>query len=225
MIAYQMATIPVTVFNQNCTLIWEPATKRTAIIDPGGEPGRLIDTINRLGLMPEMILLTHGHLDHAGGAKALKGVIDAAYAEIGRPPVPILGPDIRDTFLLETIEAQASHFGMAGLRNVMPDRFLVEGEVIALGDMRFEVLHCPGHTPGHIIFVERSIRLSFVGDTLFHGGIGRTDFGYGDYDALIAAIRDKIMPLGDDMAFICGHGPGSTIGVERDSNPALQGNI
>ncbi len=225
MIPYQTATIPVTVFNQNCSLIWEPGSRQAAIIDPGGEPGRIIDAINRLNLKVELILLTHGHLDHAGGAKALKGVVDAARLAAGQEPVPLLGPDVRDLFLLDTIEAQASHFGMTGLRNVHPDRFLVEGEVIELGQLRFEVLHTPGHTPGHVVFVERQIRLSFVGDTLFHGGIGRTDFGYGDYDALITAIRDKLMPLGDDMEFVCGHGPGSTIGVERASNPALQGNL
>ncbi len=222
---YRTAIIPVTVFHQNCTLFWDPATKRTAIVDPGGEPGRIIAALNQMELKPEMILLTHGHLDHVGGAKALKGVIDEAYAEAGRPPVPLLGPDVRDTFLLDTVEAQAAHFGMAGLRNVRPDRFLEEGEVVELGPFRFEVLHCPGHTPGHIVFVERTIRLAFVGDTLFHGGIGRTDFGYGDYEALIASIRDKLMPLGDDMAFICGHGGGSTIGEERRTNPALQGHV
>lgn len=225
MIPFKTAIIPVTLFKQNCSLIWEPDTMQAAVIDPGGEPGRIIDAINRLGLKVELILLTHGHLDHAGGAKALKGVIDAARTEAGESPVPLLGPDERDIFLLDSIEAQAAHFGMSGLRNVRPDRFLTEGEVIEFGNLRFEVLHTPGHTPGHIVFVERQIRFAFVGDTLFHGGIGRTDFGYGDYEALMAAIRDKLMPLGDDMSFIPGHGSGSTIGVERQSNPALQGNL
>jgi len=223
--AFKTAIIPVTLFNQNCSLIWDPATKVTAVIDPGGEPGRIIDAINRFDLKVELILLTHGHLDHAGGAKALKGVVDAARAELGEAPVPLLGPDERDAFLLDSIETQAAHFGMTGLRNVRPDRFLTEGEVIELGELRFEVLHTPGHSPGHVVFVEKQIRLAFVGDTLFHGGIGRTDFGYGDYDALMTAIRDKLMPLGDDMSFICGHGPGSTIGAERLGNPALQGNL
>ncbi len=225
MIPYEIATIPITVFNQNCSLIWDPATMQAAVIDPGGEPGRIIDLLNRLALDVSLILLTHGHLDHAGGAKALKGVIDEAHAKTGKPPVPLLGPDARDAFLLDSIEAQAAHFGMGGLRNVRPDRFLVEGEVIEHGALRFEVLHTPGHTPGHVIFVERQIRLAFVGDTIFKGGIGRSDFPYGNWEALITAIRDKIMPLGDDMAFICGHGPRSTLGAERISNPALQGNL
>ncbi len=225
MTQFELATIPVTVFNQNCSLIWDPATMQAAVIDPGGEPGRIVDLLNRLDLDVSLILLTHGHLDHAGGAKALKGVIDEAHARQGKPPVPLLGPDLRDAFLLDAIEAQAAHFGMSGLRNVRPDRFLVEGEVIEHGALRFDVLHTPGHTPGHIIFVEKTIRLAFVGDTIFKGGIGRSDFPYGDGDALIAAIRDKIMPLGDDMSFICGHGPRSTLGAERVSNPHVQGRL
>ncbi len=223
MIPYEIATIPVTVFNQNCTLIWDPATMQAAVIDPGGEPGRIIDLLNRFGLDVTLILLTHGHLYHAGGAKALKGVIDEAHARAGRPPVPLLGPDARDAFLLDSIEAQAAQFGMGGLRNVRPDRFLTEGEVIEHGALRFDVLHTPGHTPGHVIFVERQIRLAFLGDTLFKGGIGRTDLSYGSHTELIGAIRDKILPLGDDMAFICGHGPRSTVGAERLTNPMLEG--
>lgn len=222
MSAFRYAVIPVTVFRQNCCVVWETATQRAMVVDPGGEPGRIIDTINRLGVKPELIVLTHGHLDHAGGAKALKGVFDAARAEAGLGPVEIVGPDVRDRFLLESIETQAAQFGINGLRNVTPDRYLVEGETVPLGALRFDVLHCPGHTPGHVVFVEQTQRFALVGDVLFRGGVGRTDFSYGDGEALLRGIHDKLLPLGDDMAFICGHGEGSTIGVERTGNPFLQ---
>lgn len=220
--AYQLAVVPVTVFRQNCTILWDRATRACAVIDPGGEPGRIIDTLNRLELLPEMILLTHGHLDHAGGAKALKGVIDEARAKLGLAAAPLIGPDARDGFLLDSIEAQAARFGITGLRNVTPDQFVAEGEVIALGGLRFEVLHCPGHTPGHVVFVEAAERLALVGDVIFKGGVGRTDFDYGDPAALLEAIHTKLLPLGDDIGFVCGHGDGSTFGAERVGNPFLQ---
>lgn len=220
--AFQVATIPVTVFRQNCTILWEPESRRTAVIDPGGEPGRIIDALNRLDLLPEMILLTHGHLDHAGGALALKGVIDAARASGGLAPAPVIGPDARDAFLLESIETQAASYGITGLRDITPDRFLSEGETISLGALRFDVLHCPGHTPGHLVFVEKTQRFAFVGDVIFRGGVGRTDFAYGDGPALIRSIHEKLLPLGDDISFVCGHGEGSTFGAERVSNPFLQ---
>lgn len=225
MSVFQLATLPVTVFRQNCTIVWDSETRQTAVIDPGGEPGRIIDTLNRLDLMPEMILLTHGHLDHAGGALALKGVIDAARLSAGLAPAPIIGPDRRDLFLLESIETQAARFGIGGLRNVMPDRWLAEGDVITLGRLRFDVYHCPGHTPGHIVFVDPSAKLAFVGDVLFNGGVGRTDFDYGDQVGLISSIHDRLLPLGDDISFICGHGDGSTFGAERATNPFLQQSV
>jgi hydroxyacylglutathione hydrolase len=218
---FRTAIIPVTVFQQNCSLIWEPDTRRGAVIDPGGEPGRILDAISRLGLEVEAILLTHGHLDHAGGAKALKGALDAIRTEQGLPPVPLLGPDMRDQFLLEGIETAQAAFGMTGLRNVLPDRWLVEGDTVEIGRMRFDVLHVPGHSPGHVVFVEATRRFAFVGDTLFRGSVGRTDFAYGDAPALIGGIREKLLPLGDDIGFTCGHGPGSYFGTERRSNPFL----
>ena len=220
--AFQIATVPVTVFSQNCSILWEPESRRAAVIDPGGEPGRIIDALNRLDLLPEMILLTHGHLDHAGGALALKGVIDAARASGGLPPAPVIGPDARDVFLLDSIEAQAAAYGISGLRNITPDRFLTEGETIELGALSLDVLHCPGHTPGHLVFVEKTQRFAFVGDVIFRGGVGRTDFAYGDGPGLIRAIHEKLLPLGDDIIFVCGHGEGSTFGAERQSNPFLQ---
>jgi hydroxyacylglutathione hydrolase len=223
MTEFRMAVVPVTVFQQNCSLIWETATMRAAVIDPGGEPGRILDTMNRLGLKVEQIWLTHGHLDHAGGAKALKGEIDAARAAAGLPPAPILGPDERDRFLLDGIEAAQEAFGLRGMRNVTPDRFLAEGETLALGGLTFEVLHVPGHTPGHLVFFERGKRLAFSGDTLFQGSVGRSDFPYGDGALLIEGIHGKLLPLGDDVTFIPGHGPASTFGAERAGNPFLQG--
>jgi glyoxylase-like metal-dependent hydrolase (beta-lactamase superfamily II) len=219
---FQLAVIPVTVFKQNCTILWDTKTRQCAVIDPGGEPGRIIDLLNRMDLLPEMILLTHGHLDHAGGALALKGVIDEARGKLGLGPAPVIGPDVRDSFLLDTIETQAAKFGIKGLRNIKPDRFVTEGEVIELGSLRFEVLHCPGHSPGSVVFVDPSAKLALVGDVVFRQGVGRTDFEYGDAEALIHSIKEKLLPLGDDIAFICGHGEGSTFGKERVENPFLQ---
>ena len=218
----KVALVPVTVFQQNCSLVWEPTTMRAAVVDPGGEPGKILDAIGRLGLKVELILLTHGHLDHAGGAKALKGELDAARAAEGLPPVPITGPDQRDQFLLDTIEEAQRPLGMSGMRNVTPDRFVTEGETIALGELRFEVLHVPGHTPGHVVFFERTARVAFSGDAVFRGSVGRSDFEYGDGALLVAGIKTKLLPLGDDVTFIPGHGPASTFGAEREDNPFLQ---
>lgn len=219
---FKLAIVPVTVFQQNCSLVWEAGTMRAAVVDPGGEPGKILDAINRLGLKVELILLTHGHLDHAGGAKALKGVLDQERSETGRDPVPLLGPDARDAFLLDGIEEAQLQFGMQGMRNVTPDRFLTEGETVELGALRFYVLHVPGHSPGHIAFIEKSRRFGFTGDTVFKGSVGRTDLSYCDGPGLIAAIKAKLLPLGDDITFIPGHGPSSTFGAERAENPFLQ---
>jgi hydroxyacylglutathione hydrolase len=218
----QLAIVPVTLFQQNCTIVWDKESKACMVVDPGGEPGRIVDALRKLELLPSLILLTHGHLDHAGGAKALKGLIDEERAKRDLPPAPIWGPDARDQFLLDNIEQQAATFGMTGLRNVAPDRYLAEGETVELGDMRFDVLHCPGHTPGHLVFVDKTQRFALAGDVLFRGSIGRTDFPYGDHEALISSIITKLLPLGDDISFVCGHGDGSTFGRERQSNPFLQ---
>lgn len=218
----RMAIVPVTVFQQNCTVLWNTETMQCVIVDPGGEPGRILDLLVEQELRAETILLTHGHLDHAGGALALKGTIDLDYAARGWPLVPILGPDERDRFLLDGIEEQAQAMGFQGLRNVTPDRFLTEGDTIETIGLTFDVLHCPGHTPGHVVFVEKTLRFAFVGDVLFQGSVGRTDFPYGNGDALLDAIKTKLLPLGDDISFVCGHGPGSTFGQERQHNPFLQ---
>jgi len=205
----QAAIIPVTPFQQNCTLLWDKESKQAWVIDPGGDVPRILEAIEKLGLKVERILLTHGHIDHAGGAAALRDAL----------AVPLDGPDERDAFLLEGLAEQGRAYGMDDARNVGPDRWLHEGDTLALGEHRFEVLHCPGHTPGHLVFVNRKSRFAIVGDVLFRGSVGRTDFPYGDSAALLASIRDKLLPLGDDVSFICGHGPGSTIAVERRANP------
>jgi hydroxyacylglutathione hydrolase len=212
------AIVTVTPFQQNCTLLWEEPDKRALVIDPGGEVPRILEAIREQGVSPERILLTHGHIDHAGGATELKEALEVASSA----PLPIEGPDARDQFLLQGLEAQAARFGVTGIRNVLPDRFLADGDEIALGSHRFAVLHCPGHTPGHLVFVNREKRFALVGDVIFRGSVGRTDFPYGDHAALIRAIREKLLPLGDDFSFICGHGPGSTLGAERRTNPFLR---
>ena len=205
----QAAIIPVTPFQQNCTLIWDDGRKQAWVIDPGGNVPRIQEAITTLGLAVERILLTHGHIDHAGAAAELRDALG----------VPLDGPDERDAFLLDGLEDQGRAYGMADARNVRPDRWLQEGDAVTLGDHRFDVLHCPGHTPGHLVFVNKASRFALVGDVLFRGSVGRTDFPYGDGAALLESIRGKLLPLGDDVSFICGHGPGSTIAVERRANP------
>ncbi|WP_135465865.1 MBL fold metallo-hydrolase [Crenalkalicoccus roseus] len=209
--ALKAAVIPVTPFEQNCALLWEEETGRGVVVDPGGEVDRILAAIAELKVTPERILLTHGHLDHAAGAAELREALGG---------VPIEGPDERDRFLLDTLEEQAARWGFPA-RNVTPDRWLREGDAVEIAGERFEVLHCPGHTPGHVVFVSPGLRVALVGDVLFRGSIGRTDFPYGDHEALIAAIHDKLLPLGDDIAFLCGHGPASTFGQERRTNPFL----
>lgn len=209
------AIVPVTPFQQNCSIVWDEASKRGAVIDPGGEVPRILEAIDKLGVAPEKILLTHGHIDHAGGAAALKKALAARSGDVP----PIEGPDERDLFLLQGLEEQGRAYGIADARNVAPDRWLTGGEQAEIAGHKFDVLHCPGHTPGHIALVNREDRFAIVGDVLFRGSVGRTDFPYGDHAALMRSIRDQLLPLGDEMAFLCGHGPGSTIGVERRTNP------
>jgi glyoxylase-like metal-dependent hydrolase (beta-lactamase superfamily II) len=204
--------VPVTPFQQNCTLLWEEDTGTGVVIDPGGDLDRVRAAIAQEGVNVERILLTHGHIDHAGGAAELAG-------ELG---VPIEGPHRAEAPLLEHLAQAGAAYGMAGARNVTPNRWLAEGDKVDVGMMSFDVLHCPGHSPGSVVFVNPAARFAIVGDVLFQGSIGRTDLPFGDHAALIRSIKDKLLPLGDDFAFICGHGPGSTIGRERGSNPFLQ---
>ena len=207
------AIVTVTPIQQNCSLIWDDQTKAALVIDPGGDVPRILEAIGNLGLFVERILLTHGHIDHAGGAAALREAL---------PGVPLEGPDERDAFLLDGLEQAGRAYGIDDAQNVRPDCWLREGDEIALGPHRFAVLHCPGHTPGHVVFVNEAAGFALVGDVLFQGSVGRTDFPYGDPEALLRSIRDKLMPLGDGMAFLCGHGPGSTIGMERQTNPFVK---
>lgn len=209
--------VPVTPFQQNCAILWDEDTKTGMVVDPGGDVDRILDAIAQTGANIERIVLTHGHLDHAGGAAGLR---DALQIRSGNS-VPIEGPDIRDKFLLDGIAEQAAGYGFEA-QNVTPDRWMTEGEVVMLGPHRFDVLHCPGHTPGHLVFVNHAAKFALVGDVLFQGSVGRTDFPYGDHNALITAIKTKLLPLADDVSFLCGHGPGSTIGAERGGNPFLR---
>ncbi|MFC3123789.1 MBL fold metallo-hydrolase [Pseudoroseomonas globiformis] len=215
----QATQIPVTPLQQNCALIWDAEAGHGVVIDPGGDVPRILAALDRAACKVDRILLTHGHLDHAGGAAALKRELQARQGE----DVPIEGPDRRDAFLLDALEDQAARFGIDGLENVTPDRWLAEGDTVSIAGQEFAVLHCPGHTPGHVAFVSTALQVALVGDVIFHGSVGRTDFPYGDHAALMASIKDKLLPLGDGMRFLCGHGPGSSFGEERESNPFLNG--
>ncbi len=206
------AIVPVTPLEQNCSLIWSEATKKGAVIDPGGDVPVILDAIKQVGMIPEKIILTHGHLDHVGGAMELKEALG----------VDIEGPHIADKFLMERAEEQARGYGLAGMRNANSDRWLNEGDALEIGGEAFEIFHCPGHSPGSLVYYNARNRVALVGDVLFQGSIGRTDLPGGDHEALIRAIKEKLLPLGDDLAFICGHGPGSTFGEERRSNPFLR---
>jgi len=206
------AILPVTPFQQNCTLLWDPATMIGAVIDPGGDLDHIEKAISEVGMKVEKILLTHGHIDHAAGAAELKE----------RLGVPIEGPHEADRPLLDALEAQGQAYGLPA-RAVTPDRWLDEGDTVTVDGHTFDVLHCPGHSPGSVVLVNRQQRFAIVGDVIFQGSIGRTDFPYGDHAALINAIRTKLLPLGDEFAFICGHGPTSTIGQERRTNPFING--
>jgi glyoxylase-like metal-dependent hydrolase (beta-lactamase superfamily II) len=207
------AIVPVTLFEQNCTLIWDEATKAGAVVDPGGDLDRIEAGIAKVEMTVEKILLTHGHVDHAAGAAELKEKLGG---------VPVEGPHLADKFLLDSLPASAASFGMAGARAVTPDRWLDDGDTVTVAGATFAILHCPGHSPGSIAYVNEGQRFALVGDVLFRGSIGRTEgLPRADHAMLIRSIRTRLMPLGDDFAFICGHGPASTIGHERRSNPFL----
>ena len=206
-IKYQI--IPVTPFEQNCTLLWCDETRQAAVVDPGGDLARILSAVKKNGVTLEKILVTHGHIDHAG-----------AVAELAeRLSLPIEGPQREDQFWIDGMPEQSRMFGFPEVRAFTPDRWLEQGDRVSFGKVEMEVLHCPGHTPGHLVFFNAPGRLAIVGDVLFQGSIGRTDFPKGDFETLIASIRGRLWPLGDDVAFIPGHGPMSTLGAERRSNP------
>lgn len=205
----QALIIPVTPFQQNCSILWCTATKRAAIIDPGGGVAQITAALAQHGLTAERILITHGHVDHAAGVVDLK-------AEL---PVPVEGPHRGDDFWLADLPARGRDYGMAYAKAFTPDRWLEDGDRVQVGTLTLEVLHCPGHSPGHVVFFHPESRFAVVGDVIFQGSIGRTDFPGGNHAALIRSIREKLFPLGDDVAFLPGHGNPSTFGQERQGNP------
>lgn len=201
--------IPVTPFQQNCTLIWCEETLKAAVVDPGGDLDRIQTAVESEGVRVEKILLTHGHIDHAGGT-----------AELARQlGVGVEGPQKEDSFWLDALPQQAQMFSFPASEAFAPDRWLEDGDTVTVGNEKLSALHCPGHTPGHVVFFQSAAKLALVGDVLFQGAIGRTDFPKGDHATLVRSIREKLFPLGDDIAFIPGHGPMSTFGQERVSNP------
>lgn len=205
----KLGTLPVTPFEQNCSLILDEDSGSLAIVDPGGDIDRILDAIEQMGGTPEKILVTHAHLDHIG-----------AVAELAeRLGVPIEGPHVEDRFWIDMLPQQAQMLGLPAPKGFTPDRWLEDGDTVTVGNSRFQVLHCPGHTPGHVIFYQPEEKLAIVGDVLFAGSIGRTDFPRGDYQQLVDAIKGKLFPLGDDVNFLPGHGPMSTFGHERRTNP------
>jgi len=203
------AVIPVTPFQQNCSVIWEETSRRAAIVDPGGDLERIKAFIAEQELTPEKILLTHAHIDHAGGTAALA-------RELG---VPVEGPHRDEQFWIDLLPSQAQEWGFPPAEAFTPDRWLEQGDRVMVGALELEVRHCPGHTPGHVVFFHAASRLVIVGDVLFNGSIGRTDFPRGDHATLLRSIREQLFTLGDDVVFVPGHGPLSTIGAERASNP------
>lgn len=207
--AMQVRVIPVTAFEQNCSLAWCETTREAAVIDPGGDLEEILAAAREEGVAIRKILLTHTHIDHAGGT-----------AELARRlTLPIEGPHPDDQFWIDLLPDQARMFGFPESEAFTPDRWLYQGDTVTLGAETLDVVHCPGHTPGHVVFVHRADRIAFVGDVLFAGSIGRTDFPRGDYATLVNSITQRLWPLGDDIAFVPGHGPTSTFGAERASNP------
>jgi hydroxyacylglutathione hydrolase len=201
--------VPVTPFEQNCSILICEETNRAAIVDPGGDIPKILDALNKSGATPEKILLTHGHIDHCAGAVALAKELN----------IDIEGPHKDEAFWLDQLPLQSQRFGFPKAEAFTPNKWLDDEDVVTVGNVSLTVKHCPGHTPGHVVFYSPSDHLAIVGDVLFAGSIGRTDFPRGNHADLVGAIRTKLFPLGDDIAFVPGHGPMSTFGDERKNNP------
>ena len=208
-----VAIVPVTAFAQNCTVVMCNNTKKAAITDPGGDTDRILEQLKAMDAVPEKILLTHGHIDHAGASKELARILN----------IPIIGPHHADLFWLQGLTQQAAMFNFKQVESFEPDQWLEDGDEVSVGDVTLQVIHAPGHTPGHVVFYSADNKLAWVGDVIFEGSIGRTDFPQGDFDQLISSIKNKLFPLGDDVTFIPGHGANSTFGHERQFNPFVSG--
>ena len=205
----KLGIVPVTPFEQNCSVLVCQKTGEAAVVDPGGDLDKILEVVKQMGGTVKKILLTHGHLDHCAGAADLAKQLN----------VPIEGPQIEERFWLGQLPEQTKRFGFGHAKIFEPNRWLNEGDHVTVGEVDFEVLHCPGHTPGHIVFFDAEDKLALVGDVLFAGSIGRTDFPRGNHTQLVTAIQSKLWPLGDDVQFVPGHGPMSTFGRERLTNP------
>lgn len=205
----QFQIIPVTHYQQNCTLLWCDETREAAVVDPGGDIARILAVVAEKGVTLCQILLTHGHMDHIGGTAEL----------VAQASLPVIGPHADDVFWIDLLPQQAQMMGFKPVAGFVPDQLLNHGDKVKVGNAELDVLHCPGHTPGHVIFYNRAAQLALVGDVLFKGSIGRTDFPRGNHADLINAIRTRVLPLGDEVRFIPGHGPMSTFGNERRTNP------
>lgn len=213
----RLAVVPVTLLEQNCAILFDEGTKRGVVTDPGGDVDRILGALDQLGVIVDRILVTHGHFDHAGGATGLKRALEQRQGGA----VEIWGPHHEDEFLTSAIPQSGARWGVPGLEAMVPDRWMVGGDKVDLGDFSLEVIHCPGHSPGSVVYYSPEARFAVVGDVIFAGSIGRTDFPRGDHATLISSIRNKLLPLGDDVTFLPGHGPTSTFGAERQSNPFL----
>lgn len=207
--ALKAAILPVTPFRQNCSLVWCTTTMAGAVVDPGGELARIREAAEQHGVTIEKVLLTHGHLDHAGGAAALARALR----------IPIEGPHQDDAFLLEGLAQQGERYGFQGAESCVPSRWLNDNDTVTVGNVTLGVRHCPGHTPGHIVFFHQDAKIAFVGDVLFAGSVGRTDFPRGSHAQLVESITERLWPLGDEMRFVPGHGQMSSFGWERKTNP------